>query len=163
MGKNLSIAIIDNDPVMAEMVRGTIVKNIPSAEVAIYETGEKALKAIGEAPDAVILDYQLDAAKTDTMSGLQVLTKLREYYPQLPVIFISSQDNIDVATNTIKYGAHDYIVKNETAFHQLEIAINNIAHLNKLRKSHEFFRSMSTTAWILLLIAIAYVIYLRFS
>jgi DNA-binding NarL/FixJ family response regulator len=145
------------------MVKDSISKKFPGSQVTIYHTGEEALEDIGMAPDVVILDYQLDSVKADAMNGIQVLTKLKEGYPHLPVIFLSSQDRMDVAANTIKYGAHDYIVKNETAFQRLEIAIKNITDVLKLRKSHGFQKSMSTTVWILLLVLIGYVVYLRFS
>ena len=75
----------------------------------------------------------------------------------------NDEDRMEVAANTIKYGAHDYIVKNETAFHKLEIAVNNIATIKKLKDSHGFQKTMSTVVWVLLLILIGYVIYLRFS
>ena len=163
MSTPLTIDIIDDDPTMCEMVKDMLLKKFPGSKVTMYHTGEEALADVGMAPDMVILDYQLDTVKADAMNGIQVLAKLKEGYPDLPVIFLSSQDRMEVAANTIKYGAHDYIVKNETAFHKLEIAVNNIAKIKKLKNSHGFQKTMSTVVWALLLILIAYVIYLRFT
>lgn len=160
---SLKIDIIDDDPAMCEMVKDMLTKKFPGSDMTIYLTGEDALKDIAAAPDIVILDYQLDTVRADAMNGIQVLTKLREGYPELPVIFLSSQDRMEVAANTIKYGAHDYIVKNETAFQKLEIAVKNIAGMKKLKHSHGFQKAMSTTVWILLLLLVGYMIFLRFS
>ncbi|MDP4220683.1 MAG: response regulator [Bacteroidota bacterium] len=163
MPAHLKITLIDDDPALCEMVKDSLTKKFPSSGITIYHTGEDALSDMSEPPDVVILDYQLDTVKVDAMNGIQVLQKLKEGYPDLPVIFLSSQDRMEVAANTIKYGAHDYIVKNETAFQKLEIGIKNIAVLKKLQKSHGFQKSMSTVVWFLLIALIGYVIYLRFS
>ncbi len=160
---NLQIAAIDDDPTMCEMIRDMLSSKFPGTEVQTFNTGEDALAALGMAPDLVILDYQLDSVKADAMNGIQVLAKLRERYPVTPVIFLSSQDRMEVATNTIKYGARDYIVKNETAFQKLELAIRSVLSYAELKKSHGFQKTMSTVVWVLLFLMIAYMIYLRFS
>src|ERR1700733_7385411 len=116
----LSIVIVDDDPTMCVMVRDTIEKKLPGANVLTFNTGEDMLAAVQTEPDIVVLDYQLDTVKADAMNGIQILGKLRARYPDVPVIFLTAQDRIEVASNTIKYGAYDYIVKNETAFHKLE-------------------------------------------
>ena len=69
------------------------------------------------------------------MNGLQVLKKLKDKFPNVPVIFLSSQEKTEIAANTMKYGAYDYIVKNESAFHRLEILLNNIRGHANLKKN----------------------------
>ncbi len=69
------------------------------------------------------------------MDGLQVLAKLKKIYPELPVVFFSSNDHPDVAANTIIYGAHDFIIKNELAFQKLELIIIKIIDFKELKKS----------------------------
>lgn len=159
----LTIAVIDDDPVMCEMISDKLKQKYPDADIPVFHTGEDALSQMISPPDIVILDYQLDSIKADAMNGIQVLTELKEQYPEVPVIFLSGQDRMDVATNTIKYGAHDYIVKNETAFHRLELAIGNLITFHHLKRSHGFQKMMSRIVWILLFLLIGYVIYLRFS
>lgn len=159
----MKIVIIDDDPVLCEMVKDTTSKKFPGSEISSYSTGEDALREIILAPDVVILDYQLDSVKADAMNGIQVLTKLKERYSDLPVIFLSSQDKTEVASNTIKYGAHDYIVKNETAFQKLEIALKNVASIMSLKRSNRSQKTMSRIVWGLLFILLGYLIFLRFS
>ncbi|MFI5202110.1 MAG: response regulator, partial [Candidatus Kapaibacterium sp.] len=107
-GDKLTVTVIDDDPAMCEMVRDTIEKTFPGSNIAIFNTGEDALAAISAEPDVAVLDYQLDSIKADAMNGLQILSKLKERYPNLPVVFLTGQDRIEVASNTIKYGAYDY-------------------------------------------------------
>ena len=157
----LNVAVIDDDPTICEMVRDTIEKKFPGSNIVTYNTGEDALAAIASEPDVAVLDYQLDSVKADAMNGIQILSKLKSRYPNLPVIFLTGQDRIEVASNTIKYGAYDYIVKNETAFHKLELALTQLANLHTLKKSHGFQKGMNSFFWVLVLALIGYLIYLR--
>ena len=158
---NLSIVMVDDDPTMAEMVSDSLKKKFPGTTFTIYNTGEDALARLESEPDIFILDYQLDSVKPDAMNGIQILTKLKERYPNAPAIFLTGQDRIEVASNTIKYGAYDYIVKNETAFHKLELAVTQLANLRTLKKSHGFQKSLNIIFWVLVLALFAYIIYLR--
>ena len=159
----IQIIIIDDDASFCEMVKDHVGKKFPGTQISTFATGEEALPAIQSKPDIVILDYQLDSVKADAMNGIQVLSQLKDRYPDLPVIFLSSQDRMEVATNTIKYGAYDYITKNETAFHRLELAINNLTEHGKLKKSHGVQKTMNMVFWVLLLIWVVYSLYLQIS
>jgi two-component system OmpR family response regulator len=158
---NLSILVVDDDPTMCEMVRDTLTKKFPGSNVTVFNTGEDALAGLSFEPDIAVLDYQLDSVRADAMNGIQILSKLKERYSNLPIIFLTGQDRMEVASNTIKYGAYDYIVKNETAFHKLELAVTQLANLRTLKKSHGFQKSLNLVFWVLVLGLFAYVIYLR--
>lgn len=159
----LQIALIDDDASFCEMVKDHITKKFPNAQIAAHATGEAALDATLQKPDIIILDYSLDSVKADAMNGIQVLSKFKDRYPDTPVIFLSSQDRMEVATNTIKYGAYDYIAKNETAFHRLELDIANLTEHGKLKKSHGTQKLMNKIFWGLVLIYIFYMIYLQIT
>jgi DNA-binding NtrC family response regulator len=66
---------------------------------------------------------------------LQVLKRIKEKFPEVPVIFLSGQEKAEIAANTMKYGAWDYVVKNESAFHRIEILVNNILGHVELKKN----------------------------
>jgi DNA-binding NarL/FixJ family response regulator len=131
----ISIVIIEDDSIMAEMIKDNLSITFPGIQTIIYSTGESALEKMEASPDMVILDYQLDSIQPQAMDGLQVLIKLKKKFPLLPVVFFSSNDHPDVAANTIIYGAHDFIIKNELAFQKLELIINKIIDFRELKKS----------------------------
>jgi two-component system, OmpR family, response regulator len=133
--RTLKISIVDDDPQMREMLKDFFNEKFVAAEVTTYPTGEDALKHITLDPDLIILDYNLDSIDAMAMNGLQVLMKFKERYPNVPVIFLSGQERAEIAANTMKYGAWDYIVKNESAFTRLEIHINNILGHVDLKKN----------------------------
>jgi DNA-binding NtrC family response regulator len=45
------------------------------------------------------------------MNGLAFLERLRELYPDLPVIMLSAVQDVRVAMDAIRKGAYDYLVK----------------------------------------------------
>lgn len=150
--RTIKISLIDDDPQMREMLKDFFIEKYPLSEITSFATGEESLKKIITEPDLIVLDYHLDSIDAMAMNGLQVLNKLKERFPNVPVIFLSGQEKAEVAANTMKYGAWDYIVKNESAFHRLENNINNILGQVDLKKNlgtQKFFN------WLLVIIAIA--------
>jgi len=158
--KGLSIAVIDDDPKSSEAIVKLLKKQFNESIVNVYQSGRQALEGIINEPDIIILDYHLNAIDSDNLNGIQVLVKLKERFQHAPVIFLSNQEDAEVAAHTIKFGAYDYIVNNENAFHPLEIVINNIlghAELKKNLGSQRFFNILLVILFVILLIG--YLIY----
>jgi two-component system OmpR family response regulator len=160
LNEAFSVAIVDDDAMMSQLIEDMIGKKFTNARIAHYRLGEDLLSS-GLRPDVAILDYHLDSLKADAMNGLQVLSKLKERHSELPVIFLTAQDKLDIATNTIKYGAYDYIVKNETAFARLENAMTNVLQLHLLQRTNRSQGIMNKIFWVLVATLIGYTIYLR--
>ncbi len=155
--------IVDDDPIMCEMIKDSLLKKDASLRIDIYGTGEEALGASGMKPDLVILDYSLDSIKADAMNGIQVLAKLKERDSSTAVIFLTSQDKPEVAANTIKFGAYDYILKTETAFLKLEIAVENIKKLRVVHEPSAAQKFINMAFWVLMGLGFSYGIYSMFT
>lgn len=63
---------------------------------------------LGERPDVLVLDYQMPV-----MDGLAALRYVRESYPELPVVLLSSHSDGDKIKATFEAGARAYILKNK--------------------------------------------------
>ncbi len=133
--QNFKIAIVDDDPAMTEMQKDFFERKFPGSSITSFDSGESAISGIYLEPDVIVLDYHLDSINAEAMNGLMVLKKLKEQFPNVPIIFLSSQEKTEIAANTMKYGAYDYIVKNESTFHRLEIILNNIRGQASLKKN----------------------------
>ena len=156
------IFIVDDDPTMSEMIKDFLETKYDNAEISIFQTGEKALLDLFKKPDVVVLDYHLDSSDSTAMNGLDILKRIKDLLPNVPVIFLSSQENPQIGANTIKYGAYDYIVKNETAFHRLEIMINNSTGHMTLRKELGVQKTFNIILVILLIAVILTILLSRF-
>jgi len=76
-------------------------------EVAVAENGRMALDIIQKnPPDLVITDIRMPE-----MSGIELLRKIKELRPELPVVIITGYATIDTAVEAMKLGAFDYILK----------------------------------------------------
>ena len=76
--------------------------------VAQASSGPEALERIDESvPEAVILDLWMQNAE----QGFDVLSRIKEEYPHLPVVVVSGHGNIETAVKAVKMGAFDYIEK----------------------------------------------------
>jgi len=73
------------------------------------DTVKKALEEIKKKiPDLVILDVLLDEKDRD---GIYILKKIKEIHKNLPVIMISGHANIQIAVDSIKIGAFEFLEK----------------------------------------------------
>jgi DNA-binding response OmpR family regulator len=123
--KSLNVLVIEDNEQMSEMIKDSIIHKFTNARVSVYTSGETALEETKSEPDVIICDYQLDSQNPKALNGIQILGKLKKQF-SAPVIFLSAQEKPEVSANIIKYGAYDYVVKNQQSFQRLEIIINNI-------------------------------------
>jgi two-component system, NtrC family, nitrogen regulation response regulator NtrX len=101
------ILIIDDEADIRDLVAGLLEDE--GYRTRTDGTAEGALRLIAERPPhLVFLDIWLQGS---AMDGLQVLTKIKEQWPDLPVVMISGHGNIETAVSAIRAGAYDFIEK----------------------------------------------------
>ena len=104
-GSPISILVVDDEPVLSEMV--SMALRYEGWEVTTAADGASAVAAARDArPDAVVLDVMLP-----DMSGLDVLRKLREHSPQLPVLLLTAKDAVEDRIAGLSAGGDDYVTK----------------------------------------------------
>ncbi len=118
-----SILVVDDDPVMREMVAELL--DEAGYRTVLAETAEVALAALDDAPDfgCVLSDVQMPG-----MSGLELLGALRERCPETPVVLMTSFGSIETAVEAMRLGAHDFVTKpfqSERLLLTLERALEN--------------------------------------
>lgn len=124
--------IVDDDPVQVEMIKDYLGERY-IFELKVYEDGEKAMNDIQTLkPEIVILDYHLNSANPGAKNGVEVLKEIKRINPATKVIMFSAQDNIDIALESMRNGAYDYIIKGETAFNKMENTVNRLGEMHKL-------------------------------
>lgn len=83
-------------------------------------------------PDVIFLDYHLG-----TTDGLWLLRKIKRHNPDNHVVFLSGQESIEIAVNSLKNGAFDYVVKEsvEGKEDKLENVLNRIQAFNQVSRT----------------------------
>lgn len=134
----IKLFLVDDDAVFLKSLEIDFIQKA-DFEITTFSTGELCLKSISQAPDVIILDYQLDGIVKNAMNGMETLDKIKAINPDIPVIMLSSQDKIEVAVDCLHHRAYDYVVKSETAFFRLQKIINSIFEYNKIRKELNWY------------------------
>ncbi|MFN8165143.1 MAG: response regulator [Bacteroidia bacterium] len=159
MNQVKTIFIVDDDPMQAMMLQDYLSK-YSTFTIHVFNSGEECMKNIGLNPQVVFLDYNFDKAGKDAMNGIDILKEIKGQKPETEVVMISGQDRIEVAVNTMKYGAFDYIVKSESAFHRSENVIFNIIKRLKLQREASLYKKLTLAFGIALAVLLISVIVL---
>ena len=104
-GNPINVLVVDDEAVLAEMV--SMALRYEGWNIATAGDGAAALEsARSQRPDVVALDVMLP-----DMSGLEVLRKLREESPQLPVLLLTAKDAVEDRIAGLTAGGDDYVTK----------------------------------------------------
>jgi len=125
---SFSIMIVEDDPWYGKILQHHLSLN-PDYKVSRFLTGKECLENLHQKPDLVTIDFSLP-----DMDGDALFKKIKEYSPDLPIIVISSQENISVAVNMLKMGASDYLVKDDATKDLLWNSVIRIKENQGLRK-----------------------------
>jgi two-component system response regulator AtoC len=112
------VFIVDDEQSIAKLL-SFWVKDKWGYEVEIFSNSESMLKKITLKPDLILLDIMLPG-----LDGIETLKRIKQIDEHLPVIMLSAQGRIDVAVDSIKYGAYDYFSK-PIDQQKLELSLKN--------------------------------------
>jgi DNA-binding NtrC family response regulator len=155
------IFLVDDEPIQNEMLKDYLNERFVY-DIKTFDNGEEMLKDMHLHPEIVVLDYHLSAQKPDAKNGVEVLRILKDKYPDVQVIMLSGQDKIDVAIDSMKYGAYDYVVKGETAFSRTENVLNNVSELHRVRTINKAYRRTIVLLGVVIGLIVLLAIYLYF-
>lgn len=116
---NAKIFIVDDEPLLTEMLGDYLTEKAPNLTIQSFPTGEACLESLDQNPDLVVLDYHLNAREKDAANGIDILKEIKSRDKALPVVMLSSQKSYGTAANTIKYGAIHYVIKGKDAFQEI--------------------------------------------
>lgn len=98
-------------------------------------TAEKGTEGIVAAEKHAVDLVMLDVMLPD-INGLEVIRKIKEDQPDLPVIMMSGHGTIATAVEATKKGAYDFIEK-PLSIEKLLLVIENVLKYNRLKQAHE--------------------------
>ena len=104
-GSPVRALVVDDEPLLGDLLSTALRYEGWQVETAL--TGRAATKAAATLdPDVVVLDIMLP-----DMSGLDVLRRLRESRPLVPVLFLTAKDAVEDRIAGLTAGADDYVTK----------------------------------------------------
>ena len=103
--KSLKILVVDDEAQVLEVLQSLLDTEGYSTKGAV--SGEAALEALCSfLPHIVFLDIKMPG-----MDGIECLKKMREMKPDTVVVMISGLATLDMAKESLEFGAFDYIEK----------------------------------------------------
>lgn len=116
--KSFKVFIVDDDPMFNTMLQDYLSEHNKNYELHEFLSGEECINNLSLEPDAIVLDYYLDNVDKKAKNGLEILKKIKDKEPELPVVMLSGQEKYGVAAQTIMQGAIHYIMKDNNAFEE---------------------------------------------
>ena len=104
-GSPVHVLVVDDEPNIAELLG--MAMRYEGWQTTLAHTGSKAVAAAKEVkPDVVVLDMMLP-----DIDGMQVLKRLREHAPDVPVLFLTARDAVLDRVAGLTAGGDDYVTK----------------------------------------------------
>ena len=150
--KNPLIFIIEDSVVYKDLIVGHL-QSKKYNNLKTFSNAEDCLKEINLKPDLIVLDYTFEG-----ISGLELMRKVKKELPEVDFIFISGQNDVEVAVNLMKLGAADYVVKNEKAPYQLVKSIEQLLQITKSKKMNKGFQIGVVGFFLMLFLVIVLII-----
>lgn len=105
VNESAKIMIIDDEPSVLTLLKAFLdSKDIPCT------TYESPIQALSDLPSLPIKMVLLDIDMPE-MSGVEVLGKISETAPDIKVVMVTGQGDMDIAKKCLENGAIDYITK----------------------------------------------------
>jgi len=134
MKKLPKIFIVEDNAFYAMLLKNKIFKN-KLGKVESFSSGESFMDNLFKMPDIVLLDHNLGS-----MQGVDILKKIKSINPNIQVILLSGQEKMRVAITSLKYGAYDYVEKNDAAFNRIVSLIKRISKFNQILEEQKQFK-----------------------
>ena len=132
---NATVLVVDDE----SLIRWSVKERLTHEGLGVVEAGTAAgaLDQLSDDVDLVLLDYQLPDA-----DGLTVLQKVKELYPDTPVILMTAHSTVENAVEAMRLGAFHYIHKPFNV-DELAVLVHNALETSRLRRE---VRSIRTSA-----------------
>ncbi|MEO1254501.1 MAG: sigma 54-interacting transcriptional regulator, partial [Bacteroidota bacterium] len=128
---SFKIYVVEDDEWYQKLLVHTLSLN-PDHVVKAFSDGASLLKAMNEQPQLVTLDYRLP-----DYSGSELFDKIKAINPDIEIIIISEQQDIETAIHLLKKGASDYLTKTDDIRDRLIHILSKIDRNKKLEAKVE--------------------------
>ena len=131
---NIEILIVDDNSDIRNILNELIID--AGYKTRMAANYNQALKEIDKKmPDVAILDVKLDKGDND---GIQLLSHIKSKDSDVPVIMISGHANIEMAINSLKHGAFEFVEKPFDRTRLLNFISRAVENLNLKTQNKEY-------------------------
>src|SRR5512134_3435335 len=129
-----TVLIVEDDDLLADNMRLYLERS--GWEALVCGSAEKALEVLDTArPDVVITDYMLPGK-----NGLDLVKEAVAADPQAKVIMVTGEGGVQVAVDSMKAGAYDYVSK-PVVLAELKLLLEKAMGVSRMESALSFYRS----------------------
>jgi len=140
-----TVLIVDDSPIDRRLVAGILERNSDWTIRSAIDGLEAMASVVEHMPDLVVTDMQMPQ-----MNGLELVTSLRQQFPQIPVVLMTAQGSEELAVQALRAGAASYVPKRTLAL-DLQPTVRRVltaatdirsqaALMNRLEQRRESYR-----------------------
>ncbi len=130
---SIRVLFIDDDATGREVAAHNLRR--AGFHVVLASDGEEGLRMFQEfVPDVVLTDLRMPR-----VDGMEVVRRVREFRPEIPVIVVTAYGSLDVGVQAMREGAYDVVAKPFNR-QQLELVVRRAAERSRLAADNRALR-----------------------
>jgi signal transduction histidine kinase len=144
----IRILHLEDDPLDADLVKSSLIEEGIICDICLVKTFRSFMRVISRGHcDLILSDYSLPG-----FDGLSALAISKDKFPDVPFIFVSGKMGEELAIETLKSGATDYVLKDRLtrlgpsvrrALKESSERLDRRRAVEELEKSHALMRSLA--------------------
>jgi len=103
------VLVVDDEPAIRKIVRMTLEKL--GYYVVEAEDGQQAMTLLNEGEHPMVIDVIITDIRMPNINGIEAIEYFQREYPSVPLIVLTGFPDMDLATQLMKQGITDYLVK----------------------------------------------------
>lgn len=128
------ILVVDDEDNIRKVLRLTLTK--AGYDVVEADHGGKAIEVIRSDDNALMVDVIICDIRMPKINGVEAIAFFRQQYPSVSVIVLTGYPDVNLATDLIKQGIVDYLVKPVDQAKLLAAVESAMEHRTALRDDH---------------------------
>jgi DNA-binding NtrC family response regulator len=121
----IKVFLVDNDLITLNKYRQGL-EDSDYKDIHLFLNGVICINNLHLKPYIIFLNHPIDES-----SGFDVLKKIKQHHPNIYVVIMSNQEDVNLAVDVLRNGAFDYIVKGDNEVSKMSHVIERIFLLDK--------------------------------
>ncbi len=119
---NHKILIVEDNPSFRQFFKENLESRFPSLKIFEAAEGKAALEIVEkELPELIFMDIQLPGE-----NGLELTRKIKERYPQMTIIVVTTYDFPEYREAALRYGANRFMPKDALDWKEIEAVVKSL-------------------------------------
>ncbi len=103
------VLVVDDEPDVRKVIKRILTQ--AGYDVIEAEDGEKAIEAINEGENPLLLDVIISDIRMPKINGVEAINYFQQQWPRVPLIVLTGFPDLEMAIGFLKKGVVDYLVK----------------------------------------------------